>query len=135
MSIQKKETFAALINEVDLRVIDRSAIEKLLALDDDQKNSVLMEFSQVFFRTTLKRLENLQQAVKGRNAEVLHHEAHSLKSSCAYMGAVTMESICIHLEKVSKEDPLPDVSTMVLNLENEFKKVKETLENVFYETV
>ena len=76
------------------------------------------------------RVARLCQALAGGDADTLTHEAHTLKSSSANLGAQTFSDLAKRFEEVGREG---DLTTLVHDaelFEREFAAVKASLEKL-----
>ncbi len=100
--------------------------ELLERLDGDEE--LLQEISEVFAYEVPKQMEILKKAVEISDSEVAEREAHSLKSSSAYIGAYSVREIALQLEVKAKGKSLSDAYALYEALENEVEKVLNELE-------
>ena len=76
------------------------------------------------------RVARLCQALAGGDADTLTHEAHTLKSSSANMGAQTFSDLAKRFEQAGREG---DLTTLVADaelFERQFAAVKASLEKL-----
>jgi PAS domain S-box-containing protein len=120
------------IVETENEVLDFSALKKMIELDSDDKNdkgsTLLEEFLEIFYKTAPNRISNLKQAGKNNQHQIIYREAHTLKSNCAYLGAMKMYAICAQLQEIGTAGELESVVPLVETLELEFIKAKNELE-------
>ena len=73
-------------------------------------------------------LASLQaKTVSQGDAAALERAVHTLKSTSATLGAMSLAQLCGELEAITHTDPLTVTTAMVLQVETEFEKVKTAL--------
>ncbi|MGE4108688.1 MAG: Hpt domain-containing protein [Bacteriovoracia bacterium] len=110
-------------------VIDEAAITTLKELDDGQP-ATLLQLLDLFFEVTPKKLEAIGQAIRAGDAKTVFTEAHGLKSSCRYVGALTMANLCEKLESMGKQGELTDAPIWFKDLEREAGTVFVALKEI-----
>ncbi len=58
---------------------------------------VMNELIDIFYQATPQRLEKLNIAARAGDSEAMRFIAHTMKTSCAYLGARRMQALCIQL--------------------------------------
>lgn len=71
-----------------------------------------------------ERLHMLRQALRDGNAEALSKAAHSFKGSCSNMGAVTLATLCLELERAGRDAALDRASSLLRQVEQELSVVR-----------
>lgn len=85
-------------------VLDPKAIEALRRLADSPQVGVsaIGELLQTFFADVADRIPRLEAAIAEEDLPLVRQEAHTLRSSCAWAGAVTAAGLCRELESAAK---------------------------------
>ena len=81
---------------------------------------------ELFFRATTDLIAELNQALDANDPLRLHRAAHTLKSSCANMGAVALAKLASDLEAMGKAGGLPAKSVLE-RFRNEYVRVEAAL--------
>jgi HPt (histidine-containing phosphotransfer) domain-containing protein len=89
---------------------------------------VASELIGLFLEDTPKLLADLRGAVVQKDAEGLERVAHSLKSSSATLGAMTLSTLCRELEVMGRAGTLEGAVEKVAQVEAEYERVKAALE-------
>ena len=76
------------------------------------------------------RVARLCQALAGGDADTLTHEAHTLKSSSANMGAQTFSDLAKRFEQAGREGDLTTLVADAEHFERQFAAVKASLEKL-----
>jgi PAS domain S-box-containing protein len=78
--------------------IDSSVIKELLNMLGNQKWHTVQESILLFNSESGPFIQNLKQAMERGDAEQMHHLAHTLKSTAASVGAMTLSKHCLALD-------------------------------------
>lgn len=107
--------------------IDPKVIESLRELGGDDGGELLKELVNLFLTDTPPRLTAMDAAEKSKDAKALERAAHSLKSSCANLGAVRMSEICKKLELQAKTGSIDGAADTIVLSMREYEAVKSAL--------
>ncbi|HID64148.1 MAG TPA: response regulator, partial [Anaerolineae bacterium] len=86
------------------------------------------ELIALFLDDALKLLVDLRETVAQGDAEGLQRAAHTLKSSGATLGAMTLSALCRELETMGRAGTLEGAAEKVAQVEAEYERVKAALE-------
>lgn len=120
-------------NSENSPLIDRSAWEKLDSLKMEDLPDLFTDVVRLFLEESPKRLKAIQQAVSNKDFPIIKHQAHTLKSSCATLGAHSLAKICIELEAESSVGSIQRVRELVNEFERIFGDVRQVLESEYKE--
>jgi HPt (histidine-containing phosphotransfer) domain-containing protein len=84
-----------------------------------------------FLEDAPERIVTLWHALEIGEAERFFTAAHSLKGISGNLGAMTMMSLCQLLQTVGQSGMLAGAEPMIRELEEEFQKVKEELQETY----
>lgn len=104
-------------------VIDKQVVEDLIEIMGDD----FVELLQIYLQDTPKNLRLMKQAAENMDFENLVTPAHSLKSSSANVGAMSLSGIAKEIELGSREANLQDPAEMVETAEKIFLNVSREL--------
>jgi CheY-like chemotaxis protein/HPt (histidine-containing phosphotransfer) domain-containing protein len=104
--------------------IDGAVLEEFRAM----MGEVASELIGLFLEDTPKLLADLRGAVVQKDAKGLERAAHSLKSSSATLGAMTLSALCQELEVMGRASTLGNAAEKVAQVEAEYERVKAALE-------
>ena len=82
--------------------IDESRLDELRMLSDDQRPDILGELIDIFLDDTPAQLMALAHALDLSDPEPVMQHGHSLKSSCAQLGAIQLSELCRQLEAMGR---------------------------------
>ncbi len=108
--------------------VDQSVLEGLRELQEEGEPDILEELVEMFLKDASSQLETLKEATEKGDAQIIEHIAHTLKGSCANMGAVRMEALCSELEDIGRSGNLVAAPARISRLEEEFGRVRVAFE-------
>jgi CheY-like chemotaxis protein/HPt (histidine-containing phosphotransfer) domain-containing protein len=112
----------------DALPIDQNALDMIASLQPQGGDSVLRKVISLYLDSSLKLMKNIREAAEGNDSQALHRAAHTLKSSSAYLGAMTLSGICKELEIMGRDESPEGVEVRIAGLDREYRKVYASLE-------
>jgi PAS domain S-box-containing protein len=110
-------------------VLDLRALEGLrAALGDDRE--AFLEIITAYLEDTPKLLAALREALGRGDQEAFTRAAHTLKSSSATLGAMTLSSLAAQLETAGREGAMSGAASSVAEAEARYGEVRATLERL-----
>jgi len=85
--------------EPDRMSLDPGALDRLRELDPDGRHGVLRRVLQAFETSLARMLAQLQSELGQGRAETVAGVAHTLKSSAASVGALSLSRLCAEVER------------------------------------
>lgn len=111
-----------------MNILDTETLAALRSLQEDGEDDLLAELIDLFLEDAPERLASIRAAVEASDWVGLAERAHSLKGSCASLGAVSMASLCGRLEAMGRDLGLrTDVVDVYGELEQEYALVQDAL--------
>lgn len=108
--------------------VDRSFIAKLRELESASNASGLVaDLCARFLADTPRLLAAMTTAVDLADASAVEQEAHSLKSSAAFLGAVRFSRICGEIEEAARGGTVERCASYVAELNGELPHVRDAL--------
>jgi len=108
--------------------MDKPALdEELLAELFSLMGEGFGRFVSVFTADTRVRLAALRAAAANHDREQLKQLAHLLKGSAANASAMTLSSLCAHLEALVNDGTPGQIDELIACIEAEFRRVAEAL--------
>ncbi|MCJ7682968.1 MAG: Hpt domain-containing protein [Desulfobacteraceae bacterium] len=86
------------------------------------------EITELFLKDTGEHLSELKKAIDEGNATALEMEAHTIKGAGLNIGANKLGEHALALEKKGRSGAFEDAQNMLTELEAEFQRVKDFLE-------
>ena len=109
--------------------IDGKVLDNIRALQAPGGPDLLSRVIRLYLSGSPKLLGDLREAAVRRDTEALRKASHSLKSSSANLGALTLSSLCKELEIHAREGRVDDAAEAVAGIEAEYGRVKSFLED------
>ncbi len=113
-------------------VIDENIFSSLLAAFEEDAEEIVRDLVATYLEDTPRLLAQMDEAVIQDDLPTLIRAVHSMKSSSAQVGALTLSSLCKHIEKHGKEEKREDVAKRCEQVHAEFARVDRTLRQMFH---
>ncbi|MEM9493702.1 MAG: Hpt domain-containing protein, partial [Myxococcota bacterium] len=104
--------------------IDHCTLDELRTLEDDEFVATVVE---LFLSDTPDRLAAMHEAVAGSDPDELCRVAHTLKYSCAVIGAHDMSALCADLEQRGRALDDAALTAMLSHLDTQAGAVLDAL--------
>jgi HPt (histidine-containing phosphotransfer) domain-containing protein len=88
---------------------------------------VVGELIDIFLADTPRLIEAMRAAIAGTDAAGVYHAAHTLKSSCASMGALRLSGLSAEQEALSRSGHLNGAAAKLALIEAEYEQVRSIL--------
>jgi HPt (histidine-containing phosphotransfer) domain-containing protein len=108
-------------------VIDQKVLDNIRALQEEGKEDLLNKIITIFLNDSPERLEELRKAVNSGDAPSINRIAHTLKSSCANLGAMNLSSHFKEMEAMGRTNSIEQAPELLSQIEVEFKAVEAAL--------
>ena len=108
--------------------IDRNALDMIASLRQPGAENILRKLISLYLDGSPALLKSIREAVEGSDADLLRRAAHTLKSSSASLGALAFSGICKELEMMGRDKTLAGAKDRLAALEQEYERVRESLE-------
>jgi HPt (histidine-containing phosphotransfer) domain-containing protein len=109
-------------------VLDLETIATLKSLGGDDEPELFVELVDLFIADARNLIATLQRAVRERDLRTLECTAHTLKSSCANVGALSMSKVCLELEQLGREAKLTGAEGLVERAAEQYERVRIALD-------
>jgi len=109
----------------DQHIIDENAMQRLHRIGGDE---LVRELISIFLNTTPIKIASALEGANSGNTNQVVLAAHSLKSSCANLGAQSMRLLAMEIEKTALEGNLAPLPELVRKLDAEFQRTRPALE-------
>jgi two-component system, sensor histidine kinase and response regulator len=116
------------VNTPDQQVIDRSRLDELADLGDEENTQWLRSIVENFREDAASRIVKLVVAAETGDAKQLEQVAHALKGSCGNIGAMSMAAHAGSLQMLGRSGSVHGAVDMIGALEREFERVKAELD-------
>ena len=106
--------------------IEMQALDRLLEMTGD--SAFVTELIESYLENSPQLLLNLRRSFERQDAGEFRMAAHTMKSSSADFGAMTLSAYCKELEMIGKSGKLDGVEKLVSQAEAEYERVRPALE-------
>ena len=107
--------------------LDRSAREELIADDAEGGKALYLELGEIFLTSVPKLVADINLGAAEGNLEKIRTAAHTLKGSCAAMGAKKLGALTRLLELAAHQGESEQALRLVVDVTREFEAVAELL--------
>jgi hypothetical protein len=114
--------------------LDDQALAKLRELDPTGANRLLERVANAFLSSTPELLAQLE-SVRNDSPDMatIRRVAHTLKSSCANIGALAMSRRCAEIEQLAHQGQAQPLAALLDGLGSDWTEVHEALTNLLAE--
>ncbi|BDI06763.1 hypothetical protein CATMQ487_37330 [Sphaerotilus microaerophilus] len=106
-------------------LLDPAALERLRQLDPDGQNHLVERVMAAFDASVERFVPQFVQARAGLDVAALRHVVHTLKSSCASTGALTLAELCAQCDRNLREGrPLDQLGGLLDQVQAELLRVQ-----------
>jgi CheY-like chemotaxis protein/HPt (histidine-containing phosphotransfer) domain-containing protein len=109
-------------------LLDRSALEAIRALQSEAAPDLLAQVVRLYFESAADMIARLRAGLATGDHDAVRVAAHTLKSSSANLGAVTLAEMCKQLELAARAGSLGPCLPDAQALERTYQAVRAALE-------
>ena len=117
------ETSEFFPSEDEPEVIDLSVLATFREIQQPGTPDMINKLVKLFVDDTTKRIEVLRKVATEENIAAIKKQAHSIKGSSSFIGAVRITNLSAELEE--KASNITQMRVLIAELEAEFKKVRQ----------
>ncbi len=110
-------------------IIDRAALENLRPHITENGESLLTKAINIFSDSAPKQLKALQKAFEQQEYAKIERVAHSLKSACANLGAMSLTKFAAIIEDSAEQKNIQGIAALLTKIQNDLPIVISTLNN------
>jgi len=107
--------------------IDYEVLDSLGRLQREGRPDFVQEIINLFFKAAAELLRDLKEGAANRDAALLHHASHALKSVSANLGAMVLSSHCKELEAMAQSGVVSDAAPIVGAILEDYRAVEIAL--------
>ena len=107
--------------------IDYKVLDSLGQLQREGRPDIVQEMINLFFKAAADLLKDLKEGAANRDAALLHHASHALKSVSANVGAIILSSRCKELEAMAQSGVVSDAAPIVDAILEDYRAVELAL--------
>ncbi|WP_445302003.1 response regulator [Microcoleus sp. N9_B4] len=114
--------------EIDVPAVNLTELQAFCSSIDRDSTQILSLLANCYFEESLKLLQAMKLAIAQADTQTLNRVAHTLKGSSANLSAAPLAQLCSRLEVISTSGELDQASTLLAQIEGEYDRVKNTLQ-------
>ena len=114
-------------SESVLKVLDLTVLDSLRQLAGAKAPQMLTKIINQYLEDAPGKVLAIAEAFKARDTEALRKASHSLRSSSANLGAVSLADYCKNLENMARAGEIPENPETITELETEYEQAKIAL--------
>ena len=107
--------------------IDDRILDSLRQLQREGRPDIVQQVINLFFKDAADLLKDLKEGAANKNAALLHHASHALKSASANLGAMALSSRCKELEAMARSGVVSDAAPIVVAILEDYRAVEIAL--------
>ena len=107
--------------------IDTATLNQIRTLQRPNAPNVVHKIINSYLQDVPQLLEAARQAITQNDASTLYRTAHSLKSTSASLGALTLAGLCKELEAIGRAQMTDKADTLWVAIEQEYTHVEDAL--------
>nr|WP_307729568.1 response regulator [Pseudoduganella violacea] len=108
-------------------ILDQAALQKLRAMRRPGRPDVLARIIDLFYSDAPRLVGQLQVAAEASDTEALRLAAHTLKSSCANVGALGLSGTCRDIEQYARGNDVDSALARLRGVQEELDRVLAAL--------
>ncbi len=117
-------------NIVQATVPSLMPMDFAIAVDEFGSEEIVMEVTDQLLKNIEGQIESMQEALDKNNPEQLQRESHTIKGGAWTIEARPLGNVAEKIEKLSKESNLDAVRPVLVNLRQEFARLKTYVEDL-----
>ncbi|HEY9613156.1 GAF domain-containing hybrid sensor histidine kinase/response regulator, partial [Allocoleopsis sp.] len=108
--------------------VDTEVLQALLSHMGANASVFMGQLIDIYLKETPLLLQTLATSVTQEDVAAIRQAAHTLKSSSASLGAITLSELCQELEAIAGSGAITQAQELFTRLESEFERVKTALQ-------
>ncbi|MFA6070556.1 MAG: response regulator, partial [Janthinobacterium sp.] len=108
-------------------ILDAAALQNLRAMRRPGRPDVLGRIIDLFYSDAPRLLGQLEVAAEASDAAALQLAAHTLKSSCANVGALGLSATCREIERYARSNDVGSTLSHIRGIQQELDRVLAAL--------
>lgn len=125
--IEAKTNIVNTANADDTGIIDTYYLDNIRALQQPDKPNLLNKVIESYCCDTPRSINDIQQGISCGDLDSVINAAHTLKSSSANLGALSIAELCKELEVCLSNNSLDRMEELLRNIESAYIKVQKRL--------
>ncbi len=109
------------------KVVEPSVIEELKMLEEKSGKKFFSDSLRKFFQNSPKYMQAMEVALNKKDFDSLSFNAHTLKGTTGFMGAMKLSRLCLEVEQRAKKKEQDGLESILHEIRREYDKVKDYL--------
>ncbi len=110
-------------NDPEEELLNHKELDNIRALQTEGEPDLLTRIITLYLEDTPEQLDKLYQAIRSNNAVEVLSIAHSLKSSCANLGALHLSTLFKEIENKGRANSLQGAAELFARAESEYQQI------------
>jgi len=133
MSGDREDKYGAVaVPDGGTETVDPEAIENIRKLQQPNKPDILRKVIDHYLETAPQLIGDLQKSIDDNRPDDARMTAHTLKSSSAMLGAITLSRLFAEIEAAARGGKLQDVLPVTGNIVSIYREVAEQLNGLIH---
>jgi len=115
------------IHKIGEELINRRALDNIRALQPEGEPDILTRIISIYLEDTPNQMDSLCRALRNKDATEVRSIAHSLKSSSANIGALSLSALFKDLEHRAYTNALHGGMEVFVTAQEEYQKIIDPL--------
>jgi HPt (histidine-containing phosphotransfer) domain-containing protein len=115
------------VSESGPTVLDADALARLRELDPNGSTQLVARVLRAFETSSTRLAQQFREARERGDAQGVRHVAHTLKSSSASIGALSLARICAEIEASIRTEPFAELSPRLDAMDRELAAVLQAV--------
>ncbi len=112
----------------DNPILDPQVLNSLREFAGPKAQTVITKIVRQYFKDSPEKVQAIETAAAAQDAEALRKVAHSLRSSSANLGAITVAQLCKTVENIARSGTTVGTSEAIKQLKTEYARVEVALQ-------
>ncbi|MCP3872003.1 MAG: response regulator [Desulfobacteraceae bacterium] len=109
------------------QIIDPKALDNIRVLQQPDKPDMVSKIINIYLNESPKLIKTIHQAISDGDTNNMREAAHSLKSSSANVGALSVSNYSKQLEDIGKAGSIENASQLLSEIETGYEEAQTTL--------
>lgn len=109
--------------------VDPAVLLEFESLMGEDAHEMVVDLVDLYINNSPMLIEQMRRQITAQRLPELQRAAHTLKGNSFQLGANALGDICFTMEKLAKSGSIDGAADLLVQIEQEFQRVKQELEN------
>ncbi|NEO28476.1 MAG: response regulator [Kamptonema sp. SIO4C4] len=109
-------------------VLDTATFDELKMMAGEDAPVLILDLIDSYLEDSPTFLQGIETAIAQEDAAQLKYMAHTLKSSSASLGALTLTDLCLKLEKMGRQETTEGAADILEQVKQEYQRVQAAMD-------